>query len=103
MYVKINVCILKTKIKALALVGIMTEDECNILRIVPEDESFKSKHVVQYTLCPISYAGEQTNIVLILSLFFSQSFNIPTKSCIQSVTFAKCQVSSTMCFYLNFQ
>jgi len=48
-----------------------------ILHVASEDESFKSKHVVQYTLCPISYAGEQKNIVLILSLFFSQSFNIP--------------------------
>jgi len=47
-------CILKTKIKALTLVGIMTGDECNILHFGPEDESFTSKHVVQYTLCPIS-------------------------------------------------
>jgi len=40
--------------KALTLVDIMTEDECNILYVAPEDESFKSKHVVQYTLCHIS-------------------------------------------------
>jgi len=43
---------------ALILVG-MTENECNILHVAPEDESLKSKHVVQYTLCPISYAGEK--------------------------------------------
>jgi hypothetical protein len=78
MYVTINMCILKTKIQVLTLVGIMTEDECNILYVAHEDESFKSKHVVQYTVCPTGYAGEQKNIVLILSLFFSQSFTIPT-------------------------
>jgi hypothetical protein len=96
MCVTINMCILKTKIKALTLVGVMTKDECNILHVAPEDESLKSKHVIQYTLCPISYAGEQKNIVLTLSLFISQSFNIPTYSCVQSVTFAKCQAPSTM-------
>ena len=43
-------CILKTKIQALTLVGIMTMDECNILHVAHEGESFKSKHVVLYSI-----------------------------------------------------
>jgi hypothetical protein len=50
MYVTINMCILKNKIQALTLVGIMTEDECNILHVKPKGEWFKPKHVVLYNI-----------------------------------------------------
>ena len=70
MYVTINMYMLKIKIQALTLVGIVTNDKCNILHVAHEDEPFKSKHAVQYTLCHISCACEQQEHHSHTKLFF---------------------------------
>jgi hypothetical protein len=74
MHGTINMCTLNCKIQAFTLVGIMITDECNILHVVPQDDSCKSKHVVQHKfLCRISYAGEQREINYYNKSFLSQS------------------------------